>query len=101
LGLAFPQYAHGLPGMKHREKMPFNGFMNCVHFTLMATHCIDIDLEQDACPGVTLFAASDADTEEVWPHKWEMLYQVLPSAPINMINTFYIHIRKYKVFGLL
>lgn len=55
--------------------MPFNGFMNIVHFTLMATHCIDIDIEEDSNPGVTLFAASDEDTETMFPHKWEMLYQ--------------------------
>lgn len=56
--------------------MPFNGFMNIVHFTLLATHCIDIDIEKDACPGVSLFAASDEYTETMFPHQWEMLYQV-------------------------
>ena len=60
---------------RYKDKMPFNGFMNIVHFTLLATHCIDIDIEEDACPGVTLFAASDQNTETIFPHKWEMLYQ--------------------------
>lgn len=46
------------------------------HFTLLASHCIDIDVEQDACPGVTLHAANTPETEELFPHEWEMVYQV-------------------------
>ena len=72
----FPQYAAGLPGFNHRHMIPPNGFLGKQHFTLLASHCLDIDVEQDACPGVTLHVASSPDTEELFPHQWEMVYQV-------------------------
>lgn len=72
----FPQYAAGLPGFNHRNTIPPNGFLGMQHFTLLASHCIDIDVEQDACPGVTLHAANTPETEELFPHEWEMVYQV-------------------------
>lgn len=76
LRTVFPQYAAGLPGFTHRNTLPPNGFLGTQHFTLLASHCIDIDMEQDACPGVTLHVASTPETEELFPHEWEMVYQV-------------------------
>lgn len=72
----FPQYAAGLPGLNHRNTIPPNGFLGEQHFTLLASHCVDIELERDACPGVTLHVASTPDTEDLFPHQWEMVYQV-------------------------
>jgi hypothetical protein len=76
INLAFPQYSNGLPGLNHRDTVPTNGFIGERHFTLLATHCIDIDIEKDSNPGVTLFTSSNEETEAVFPHQWEMLYQV-------------------------
>jgi hypothetical protein len=67
-------YASGLPGMAHTATLPNDGFMGNHHMSVIATH-VD-EAGADACPGVTLYARSCPETRAMFPHDWEMTYQV-------------------------